>query len=247
MVANFSAGGAAINQIAQLAGAQLCVVPLDLDRPTDDFTVAPAMDTHEFLAAVDIGYQAVSRDADLLAIGEMGIGNTTVASALCAALLGGDAVRWVGRGTGVDDAGLDRKRSALQAALRRHVTILGDPLAVAAAIGGRELAAIVGATLAARHHRIPTLLDGFVATSAVVPLTCLEPAILDHCVAAHVSAEAGHRLLLHELGLRPLLDLDMRLGEASGAAVAILLLRAAIACHRGMATFSEAGVAGANE
>jgi nicotinate-nucleotide--dimethylbenzimidazole phosphoribosyltransferase len=222
-------------------------VPIDLGRPTGDFTVASAMATDEFLAAVDIGYRTVPVDSDLLAIGEMGIGNTTSASALCAALLGGGAARWVGRGTGVDDAGLERKRTAVEAALRHHDAILDDPLATAASLGGRELAAVAGATLAARRHEIPVLLDGFVATAAVVALTRLDLAALDHCRAAHVSAEAGHRLLLRELGLHPLLDLDMRLGEASGAAVAILLIRAALACHGGMSTFLEAGVAGANE
>jgi nicotinate-nucleotide--dimethylbenzimidazole phosphoribosyltransferase len=247
MVANFSAGGAAINQIAKVAGAELAVVPLDLNRPTDDITVGPAMTTDEFLAAVDLGWRTVPRGSDLLAVGEMGIANTTVASALCAALLGGDAARWVGRGTGVDDAGLVRKREAVETALRRHRAILGDPLAVAAALGGRELAAILGAVLAARRHSIPVLLDGFVATAALVPLARLERGALDHCLAAHVSAEHGHRHLLRELGLDPLLDLGMRLGEASGAATAILLLRAALACHSGMATFAEAGVAGKSE
>jgi len=247
MVANFAAGGAAINQIARVAGAQLQVVPIDLERPTRDFTVAPAMDADEFLAAIDLGYRTVPPDADLLAIGEMGIGNTTAASALCAALLGGGTTRWVGRGTGVDDAGLARKCAAVEAALRRHDAILADPLAVAAALGGRELAAAAGATLAARAHGIPLLLDGFVATAAVVPLARLDPAVLDHCRAAHVSAEAGHRLLLGELGLEPLLDLGMRLGEATGAAAAILLVRVALACHTGMATFAQAGVAGPNE
>jgi nicotinate-nucleotide--dimethylbenzimidazole phosphoribosyltransferase len=124
---------------------------------------------------------------------------------------------------------------------------LGNPLAVAASLGGRELAAIAGATLAARHHKIPVLLDGFVATAAIVPLSRIDLAILDHCRAAHVAAEAGHRLLLRELGLDPLFDLGMRLGEASGAAVAILLVRASLACHAGMATFADAGVSGANE
>ncbi len=247
MVANFAAGGAAINQIARLAGAELRVVPIALDRPTGDITIAPAMDTDEFLAAVDLGFQTVSPDDDLLALGEMGIANTTTAAALCAAILGGGAARWIGRGTGVDDAGLVRKCETVEAALDRHGAILDDPLAAAVALGGRELAAIAGATLAARRHRVPVLLDGFVTTAAIVPLARLEPVILDHCRAAHVSAEAGHPLLLHELGLAPLLDLDMRLGEASGAALAILLLRAALACHTGMATFSEAGVAGAGE
>jgi nicotinate-nucleotide--dimethylbenzimidazole phosphoribosyltransferase len=247
MVANFAAGGAAINQIARLAGADLKVVPIELDRPTRDFTVAPAMDADEFLSAVDIGYRTVPKDGDLLVVGEMGIANTTTAAMLCAALLGGGAARWAGRGTGVDDAGLARKRAAIEAALDFHRAISGDPLGVAAAMGGRELAAIAGAILAARHHQIPVLLDGFVATAAVVPLTRLNVGILDHCRAGHVSAESAHRALLAELGLDPLLDLNMRLGEASGAGVAILLLRAALACHGGMATFAEAGVSGADK
>ena len=245
MVANFANGGAAINQIAGLAGAKLSVVPIELDRPTRDFTVAPAMDIEEYLTAVDIGYRTVPPDSDLLTVGEMGIANTTAAAALCAALLGGGAVRWTGRGTGVDDAGLLRKHAAIDAALDCHRAILGDPLGVAAALGGRELAAIAGAVLAARHRRIPVLLDGFVATAAIVPLTRVEAGIVDHCRAGHVSAEAGHRALLRELDLEPLLDLNMRLGEASGAGVAILLLRAALACHAGMATFAEAGVSNA--
>ncbi len=244
MVANYASGGAAINQLARLAQAELAVVPIEIDRPSADFTLGPAMDEADFLAAVDTGYRSVPVGCDLLAIGEMGIGNTTAAAALCAALLGGGAARWVGRGTGVDDAGLQRKRDAVEAGLARHRTILGDPLAVAAALGGRELAAMLGATLAARDYGIPMLLDGFVCTAAVLPPARIEPRALDHCRAAHVSAEAGHRALLTELGLKPLLGLEMRLGEASGAALAILLLRAAVNCHQGMATFAEAGVAG---
>jgi nicotinate-nucleotide--dimethylbenzimidazole phosphoribosyltransferase len=245
MVANFAAGGAAINQIATLAGAELRVMPLELDRPTRDFTVAAAMDPEEFLDAVDTGYRAVADDCDLLVVGEMGIANTTTAAMLCAALLGGGASRWVGRGTGVDDDGLTRKRAAIEAALKVHEKILGDPLGVAAALGGRELAAISGAVLAARERGVPVLLDGFVATAAMLPLARLASGMLDHCRAGHVSAESGHRDLLRELALDPLLDLNMRLGEGSGAGVAILLLRAALACHTGMATFAEAGVSGA--
>jgi nicotinate-nucleotide--dimethylbenzimidazole phosphoribosyltransferase len=247
MVANFASGGAAINQIAGIAGAELRVVPIELERPTRDFTAAPAMDPDEFLSAVDEGYRTVPPDGDLLAVGEMGIANTTTAAMLCAALIGGDAAHWVGRGTGVDDAGLARKRAAIEAALERHRGILGDPLAVAAALGGRELAAIAGAVLAARHHKIPVLLDGFVATAAVIPLARLDAGILAHCRAGHVSAESAHRALLRELGLAPLLDLEMRLGEASGAGVAILLARAALACHGGMATFAQTGVSGASD
>jgi nicotinate-nucleotide--dimethylbenzimidazole phosphoribosyltransferase len=174
----------------------------------------------------------------------MGIGNTTAAAAIAAALFGGGGARWAGRGTGVDEQGLARKRTAIDAALARHAHGLSDPLLIAATLGGRELAAILGAALAARQRRIPIQLDGFVCTAAVAPLKVLDARALDHALASHVSAEAGHRVLLEELGLAPLLDLGMRLGEASGAAVAVLLLRAALACHTGMATFAQAQVSG---
>jgi nicotinate-nucleotide--dimethylbenzimidazole phosphoribosyltransferase len=242
MVANFAAGGAAINQLARSAAAELRVIPLALDRPTADFTQAPALSEREFLAAVTAGYDAVSPACDLLCLGEMGIGNTTAAAALCAALFGGGGARWAGRGTGVDEEGLARKRHAIDAALARHAAMLHDPLAAAAALGGRELAAILGATLAARRQHIPVVLDGFVCTTAVAPLAKLRADTLAHALPSHVSAEAGHRILLDELGLRALLDLNMRLGEASGAALAVPVLRAALACHSGMATFAEAGV-----
>ncbi len=242
MVANFAAGGAAINQLAQISGAELRVVALDLDRPTADFTVQPAMDDGEFLEAVTAGYDALSPQVDLVVLGEMGIGNTTSAAAVAAALFGGGAMRFAGHGTGVDQSGLQRKRAAIDAALGRHGAILGDPLRVAASLGGRELAAILGAALAARHLRIPVLLDGFVCTAAVAPLAKLRADALDHALAGHLSAELGHRLLLEELGMHPLLELGMRLGEGSGAAVAVLVLRAALACHTGMATFAEAHV-----
>jgi nicotinate-nucleotide--dimethylbenzimidazole phosphoribosyltransferase len=247
MVANFSAGGAAVNQLSRLAGARLRVIPLALERPTQDFMLVPAMDEREFLDAVAQGDAAVALDADLVCLGEMGIGNTTAAAALAAALFGGGGARWAGRGTGVDDAGLVRKRAVVDAALARHAALLGDPLVLAAALGGRELAAILGATLAARRRRIPVLLDGFVSTAAAAPLARLRPDGLDHALAAHVSAEAAHRTLLDELRLAPLLDMGMRLGEASGAALAVPLLRAALACHTGMATFAEAGVASKEE
>jgi nicotinate-nucleotide--dimethylbenzimidazole phosphoribosyltransferase len=243
MVANFSAGGAAINQLANAVSAELRVIPLDLEKPTADFTLEPAMEEASFLAAVSAGYRAVRQDTDLVCLGEMGIGNTTSAAALAAALFGGDGAQWAGRGTGVDDRGLARKRAAIDKALARHAGVMGDPLLIAAALGGRELAAILGATLAARHRKIPVLLDGFVCTAAAAPLAKLHPGALDHTQAAHVSAEAAHRALLEELKLKPLLDLGMRLGEGSGAALAVSILRAALACHIGMATFAEAGVA----
>src|SRR5262249_26436789 len=196
MVANFSAGGAAINQLARTAGAKLRVVSLALEQPTADFTQASAMDETAFLAAVATGYTAVSSGTDLVCLGEMGIGNTTAAAAIAAALVRGGGARGAGRGTGVDDAGLTRKRAAIDAGLARHAALLDDPLSSAAALGGRELAAILGATLAARHRRVPVLLDGFVCVAAVAPLVRLRADALDHAMAAHVSAEAAHPLLL---------------------------------------------------
>lgn len=242
MVANFAHGGAAINQLARVAGAELEVIPLDLEHPTGDFTQEVAMDEAAFLAAVSAGYDAVVEDLDLVCFGEMGIGNTTPAAAISAALFGGGAQRWTGRGTGVDDAGLKRKVKAIEAGLKRHDAALSDPLAVAAALGGRELAAILGATLAARRRNVPVLLDGFVCSAAAAPLARLHPQGLAHTLAGHVSAEAGHRRLLEALELAPLLDLGMRLGEGSGAAVAIAIVRAALECHARMASFAEAGV-----
>jgi nicotinate-nucleotide--dimethylbenzimidazole phosphoribosyltransferase len=243
MVANFASGGAAINQLARAAGAELRVIALSLEQSTEDFTIRPAMDEAAFLDAVGAGYDAVPQDADLVVLGEMGIGNTTSAAALAGALFGGGA-RFAGRGTGVDEQGLARKRAVIERALALHEDALGDPLRAAACVGGRELAAMLGACLAARHARVPVLIDGFVSTAAVAPLAKLRADALDHARAGHVSAEAGHLLLLKALGLTPLLDLGMRLGEGSGAAIAVLVLRAALACHIGMATFEEAHVSG---
>jgi nicotinate-nucleotide--dimethylbenzimidazole phosphoribosyltransferase len=242
MVANFASGGAAINQLCKAAGADLKVIPFDLETPTADFTQGSAMDEAGFLAAVNTGYEAVPAGTDLLCLGEMGIGNTTVAAVVAAALFGGTGADWAGRGTGVDDAGLDRKRETIDAGLARHANSLADPLEVSRTLGGFELAGMFGATLAARKHGIPVLLDGFVSTAAAAPLAKLTPGGLDHTLIAHTSAEPGHRRLAEALGMPPLLDLGMRLGEASGAATAVPILRAALACHAGMATFAEAGV-----
>lgn len=242
MVANFAGGGAAINQLARAAGAELDVIPLEIDRPTGDFTERAAMSEAEFLDAVSIGHASVAGDLDLVCFGEMGIGNTTTAAAIAAALFGGKAERWTGRGTGVDDAGLQRKIAAIEKALKLHAEILGNPLKAAAAVGGRELAAIFGATLAARQFGVPVLLDGFVSTAAAAPLARLHSTGLAHAMAGHVSAEAGHRGLLAALELPPLLEMGMRLGEGSGACLAVNIVRSALACHTGMASFAEAGV-----
>lgn len=243
MVANFERGGAAINQLAKLHGAKLSVTPLDLDTPTEDFTTAPAMNESALLEAINRGAAAVPAEADLLILGEMGIGNTTAAAALAAALYGGDAASWVGPGTGVAGSALAAKIAAVDTALNLHGEAMrNDPLEALRRVGGRELAALFGAALTARLNRIPVLLDGFVVGAAAAVLAKLAADGLDHCLAGHVSAEPGHRRLLDTLKMQPLLDLGMRLGEGSGAAVALGVLKAATACHAGMATFSSAGV-----
>lgn len=244
MVANFTAGGAAINALAAVAGLSLTVVPLALDQPTGDITHEPAMSEAECLDALDAGAAAVRPGMNLLVPGDMGIGNTTPAAALCAASFGGGAADWVGPGTGVQGAALAAKIAAVDAALACHAAAT-TPFERLRRLGGRELGAIAGAILAARHASIPVLLDGFIVGAALAPLAAARPRIVDHCLAGHVSAEPGHARLLDRLGLTPLLHLDMRLGEASGAAVAASLVRAALAAHDQMATFDQAGVAGA--
>lgn len=242
MVANFERGGAAINQLARLHGATLSVAALDLDRPTEDFSIAAAMTEAECLAAINAGATAVPESCDLLVPGEMGIGNTTAAAALAASLYGGNAATWVGPGTGVNGDALASKIGVVDAALGFHAASLGDPLEALRRVGGRELAAMFGAVLMARLKSVPVLLDGFVVGAAAGVLARLNPVGLEHCLAGHVSAEPGHRRLLTALGKPALLDLGMRLGEGAGAAVAIGLLKAAVACHAGMATFAEASV-----
>ncbi|WP_375281739.1 nicotinate-nucleotide--dimethylbenzimidazole phosphoribosyltransferase [Pseudooctadecabacter sp.] len=241
MVANFEHGGAAINQLSNAFGAKLDVHALDLDMPTQDFTQSPAMSEAEVVQALITGWTAVDPSSDLVVTGEMGIGNTTSAAAVAAAVLGGTAEDWVGRGTGVDDAGLQRKVDAVAKGLALHD--VSDPLEALRCLGGRELAAMAGAIAAARAHRIPVILDGFICSAAAAVLEKAAPGALDHAVAGHLSAEGAHRRLLDGLEKQPLLSLGLRLGEGSGAALAIGVLKGAVACHSGMATFAEAGVA----
>jgi nicotinate-nucleotide--dimethylbenzimidazole phosphoribosyltransferase len=245
MVANFAAGGAAINALAGTAGLELEVVALDLGRPTADFTVAPAMDEAECLAALNAGATAVADDLDLLILGEMGIGNSTAAAALCARSFGGTAAHWVGPGTGVDAEGVARKTEVVTRALVFHEAAPRTAFETLRRVGGREIAAIAGAILRARQLGIPVLLDGFICGSAIAPLAADNLAITAHCLAGHGSAEPGHARLLARLGLDPILSLGMRLGEASGAAVAAGVVRAALAAHAQMATFDEAAISGA--
>lgn len=243
MVANFERGGAAINALAAAAGLELRVVALELDSPTADFVDAPAMSEEECLRALNAGAAAVEPELDLLVPGEMGIANSTAAAALCAASFGGDARAWTGPGTGVVGGALATKCAAVDAALARHRADAVDAFELLRRLGGREIAAIAGAVVAARHAGVPVLLDGFIGTAALAPMAAHHPAITDHCLAGHVSAEPGHARLLDRLALAPLLSLDMRLGEASGAAVAAGIVSAALRAHAGMATFAEAGVA----
>jgi len=242
MVANFEAGGAAVNQLARTAGASFKIVPIDLDTPTHDFTQGPAMDEATFMAAFASGWNALDDGIDLLAIGEMGIANTTSAAAVCHALFGGQAEDWTGPGTGVTGDALSAKARVVAGAVALHAGAASGPIDILRRLGGYELAAMAGAIVSARYKRCPVLIDGYVSGAAAATLAVAQPGSLDHTLAAHVSAEPGHRRLLDCLGMTPLLDLEMRLGEASGAALAINVVRAACACHAGMASFADAGV-----
>lgn len=244
MMDSFSAGRAAVNQICSAFGAGLRVFDLALDHPTPDFTGDAALDERACAATIGFGMEAIAGGTDVLVLGEMGIGNSTVAAALCHGLYGGEAEDWVGAGTGADAAMIARKAAVLRAAAAFHRGHLDDPLEVLRRLGGREFAAIAGAILAARHERVPVILDGYAVTAAAAVLHALDSSALDHCLAGHRSAEKAHGALLARLGLTPILDLGMRLGEGSGGALALGVVKAAVACHAGMATFAEAGIDG---
>jgi nicotinate-nucleotide--dimethylbenzimidazole phosphoribosyltransferase len=244
MVANFIEGGAAVNQLCAEVDGDLRVYEMALDKPTEDFTQGPAMSEEATARAIAYGMMAVEPGVDLLALGEMGIGNSTVAAALCLGLFGGEARDWVGPGTGVDAEGLARKIAVVTEGVARNKQDMTDPFEVLRTVGGNELAAIVGAILAARLARVPVVLDGFACTAAAAVLFAADRRALDHCIVGHRSPEPGHARLLKILGKEPLLDLGMRLGEGSGATLAIQILKAGIACHTGMATFDQAKVSG---
>ena len=243
MVENFAAGGAAINQICVTYDLGLKVFDLALDFPTADITEEPALSERDCAATMAFGMEAIAGGTDLLCIGEMGIGNTTIAAAIHYALYGGKAEDWVGPGTGSEGEMLRRKIAAVEKAVALHREHLSDPLEVLRRLGGREIAAMAGAILAARMERIPVIIDGYVATAAASILKAANPSALDHCLIGHVSAEPGHLKSIEKLGKTPLLALGMRLGEGTGAALAAGIVKAAAACHSGMATFESAGVA----
>jgi nicotinate-nucleotide--dimethylbenzimidazole phosphoribosyltransferase len=269
MVANFVAGGAAICALASVVGAELVVLDVGVGRPippvarnrsggrlisariadgTADMTEAAAMTREQAIAAMDAGAAVVDELADdgleVLGLGEMGIGNTTSASAIVAALTGADVEAVTGRGTGLDDAGRARKVDAIGRALALHSPDPADPIAVLACVGGLEIAALAGGILAAASRGLVVVLDGFITGSAALIAARLEPAVTPRLIASHRSAEPGHGVVLDALGLGPLLDLDLRLGEGTGAALAIGLLASAVAMRDQMATFERAGVSG---
>ncbi|MCM2292943.1 nicotinate-nucleotide--dimethylbenzimidazole phosphoribosyltransferase [Allorhizobium sp. BGMRC 0089] len=245
MVENFAAGGAAINQICATYDLGLKIFDLALDYPTGDITVEAALSERDCAATMAFGMEAIAGGTDLLCLGEMGIGNTTIAAAINLALYGGTAEDWVGPGTGSEGEVLQRKIDAVKTAVAFHKDHLSDPLEILRRLGGREIAAMAGAILAARIERIPVLIDGYVATAAAAILKAANPSALDHCLIGHVSAEPAHMKAIDRLGKTPLLALGMRLGEGTGAALAAGLVKAAAACHSGMATFEQAGVSNA--
>jgi nicotinate-nucleotide--dimethylbenzimidazole phosphoribosyltransferase len=262
MVTNLLAGGAAINALAFSVGAELTVVdvgvlgpPLDdpklisrrIGRGTRNLSREAAMSEQQAIAAIAAGIEcaeaAIRAGSTLLAIGEMGIGNTTVASALCGAITKAESAAVCGRGTGSDDTGLARKREVVQRAIALHGEHLSTPLDLVARLGGFEIAAMCGVCVSGARNRIPVIVDGFISTAAAAIAVIMNPAIRDYLIAAHESAEPGHRAFLEFLQLWPLLHLEMRLGEGTGAALAIPLVRAAVTAFRSMATFESAGVA----
>jgi nicotinate-nucleotide--dimethylbenzimidazole phosphoribosyltransferase len=262
MLSNFASGGAAISVLARelgstlgvvdagtLAEASLSGVVTDKSRcGTRDFSLEPAMDPKDLAFAFGCGQRAVERAAveapDLFIFGEMGIGNTTTSAAIAAALLGVSADEITGHGTGVDATGRARKTSIIAQALTLHGLTQGVVSAedVLCRVGGLEIAAISGAIIAAAQRRIPTLIDGFIVSVAALAASRINPSCQPFLLPSHQSAEQGHRLVLRALGVQPLVSLDLRLGEGSGAAIALPLVRLACALHNGMATFAQANV-----
>ncbi len=238
MVAALRAGRATASVLAGQVGATLSVVDVAVGDPTGNIRTTDALTPQRFDAAARAGIEAVEVcGGDLLVVGEMGIGNTTPAAAVAASVLGGTALDWVGPGTGVSGEALLNKARVVQDALERVGSV--DPLEALRRLGGAELVAIAAAVMTARRRRIPVVLDGFIATASVVPLEAAAPGALRHCIAGHRSAEPGHIRLLEHLKLDPLLDLDLRLGEGTGALAAVPLIRMAAAAVVEVATFEE--------
>ena len=242
MVNNFQAGGAAVNQLVADLDGDLMVYEMALEHPTEDFTKQPAMSEQECAQAMSYGMMAVESGIDLLMVGEMGIANTTSAAAIYHALYGGKAEDWTGPGTGVEGDAMTNKINVVRQGVERHGADAADGLDILARLGGKEIAAIAGAILAARMGRVPVILDGYISCAAAACLHAWAPESIDHCLAGHLSVEGAHRDVLDRLGKKPILQLGMRLGEGSGATLAAQIVRSACSLHRGMSTFEDAGV-----
>ena len=246
MVKNFKNGGAAINQLCNLSNITLSVIPIDLEKPTKDFTKEKSMNYNETISAMQLGYDSVPKKCDLLILGEMGISNTTAATAISCALFNGSVKKWTGLGTGISEKKLKNKVSIIKKGLKLHGKNFDSVLEILGSFGGREMAAIAGSVIAARVKGIPILLDGFVSTASAATLTIFNKNILEHCLVSHLSSEPGHQGIILHLKKEPILDLNMKLGEGSGGAVAALIIKAALVTHNKMATFSQAGVSKKN-
>ena len=242
MYQNYRHGGAGFNAMCRACGVGSDIHPIEIDRPTEDFTKAPAMTEAETVAAFNVGLAAVRPEMSVFCPGEMGIANTASAAAVLAAIYGGTAEEWTGAGSGVAGEHLRRKIEVVRQGVALHTADHPDPLSVLCRLGGRELAAMSGAILAGRLLRVPVLIDGFLCSASGAVLAAIAPDALDHCRFSHASAEAGHAQLMRRLNGRPILSLDMRLGEATGAILATGILRSAVACHTGLLTFEEARV-----
>ncbi len=242
MVENFKNGGAAINQLCNVANIKLSVIPINLESPTKDFTELPAMEVEETIKIMQLGFDSVPEECDFLVLGEMGISNTTSATAISCVLFDEPVENWTGPGTGLNKKGVLKKISLIKSALKLHGKKFSNPQNILSTFGGREMAAIAGSVIAARSRRIPVLLDGFICTSAAATLTIFEKNFLDHCLISHLSTEPGHLGVSNHLKKEPILNLNLRLGEGSGAAIASLIIRSAIEVHNGMYTFAEAKV-----
>ena len=233
-------GVATATAMARALGVRVNVVDVGVGEPSENIVYRPALSEERFLQCFDAGRGAVSDLVDLLVLGEMGIGNTTAASAVAAALFGGPAEEWTGRGTGIDDETWRRKAGVVEAARERAGPC--GPMETLRQLGGSELVAIAGAIVEARRRSVPVVLDGFVVTAPAAALEIAVPGSLDHCVAGHRSAEPGHAALLAKLGKEPLIDLGLRLGEGSGALAAVPLIELASVAVNDVATFEEFGV-----
>jgi len=242
MVKALVAGGGAVNQLAAMVNADLRVYEMALEQPTADFTQGPAMSEEDCARALSYGMMAVEEGYDVMALGDLGVANSTSAAALCHALFGGEAAEWIGKPLSLDPEMRARAVAVVEEGVVANRSAFIDPFEVLRTLGGLELAAVVGAILACRLGRIPVVLDGFVCSAAAAVLHAVDPQLLDHCVVAQPAAGGGHARLMERLGKRPLLDLEMEVGEGVGGALAIQLLQGAVACHNGMATRAEAGL-----